>query len=146
MLRGTLGPAASRRHRAQPSEVGGFQHTGGTARLTTLSFPSLQALLAVASNPSEPVTRRCGALDALQEVVEAIDNACDLEKLGGIHTLVALLAVMEKDVRRGAAWVMGAAAQNNPEVQDQVSGSYINVWFWIGVTKIPLLKFFRSRA
>jgi hypothetical protein len=85
-------------------------------RLTTLSFSSLQALLAVASNASEPLTRRCGALEALEEVVEAIDNARDLEKLGGIHTLVALLADMEKDVRRGAAWVMGAAAQNNPSI------------------------------
>jgi hypothetical protein len=100
----------------------------------------------MATNSSEPMTRRCGALEALQEVVEAIDNARDLEKLGGIHTLVALLADTEKDVRRAAAWVVGAAAQNNPEVQGRVRGSYIGVGSCFCMTNAFSLKLFRLRA
>lgn len=82
----------------------------------------LQALLEVAGNSSETSDRRAGALEALQEVVEAIDNAADLHKADGVCTLAGLLTDTHSDVRRAAAWAVGAAAQNNAEVQRQVGG------------------------
>lgn len=60
------------------------------------------------------------ALEELLILVEPIDNANDLNKLGGLAAVIKQLDHDEPDVRKLAAWVLGKASQNNPIVQQQV--------------------------
>ncbi|GAQ91535.1 hypothetical protein KFL_008020050 [Klebsormidium nitens] len=130
MLQWAIAHADPERMSAMAAEVRGWTREQLEAKradlhqlLETVQPPSdfqvMEALLEVASNSSETVARRAGALEALQEVVEAIDNAADLHKADGIRTLASLLRDGHADVRRTAAWAVGAAAQNNAEVQRQ---------------------------
>ena len=57
-------------------------------------------------------------LDELVELVENIDTARDLALIGGLPTLLSLLAAREPALRSRAAEVLGTAAQSNPPVQD----------------------------
>jgi len=50
-------------------------------------------------------------------LVENIDNANDLEKLGMWEPLQGLLASPSDDVKVQALWVIGTAVQNNPAAQ-----------------------------
>ena len=57
-------------------------------------------------------------LDELVEIVESIDHARDLALVGGLPTLLDLVASPEPALRARAAEVLGTAAQSNPPVQD----------------------------
>ncbi|KAH9964825.1 armadillo-type protein, partial [Russula dissimulans] len=57
------------------------------------------------------------ALDDLEMLVENIDNANDLDKLGMWGTLQRLLASPSDDVKTQTLWVIGTAVQNNPAAQ-----------------------------
>ena len=63
-------------------------------------------------------TARVALLDELVEIVESIDHARDLALIGGLPTLLALLASPAAPLRARAAEVLGTAAQSNPPVQD----------------------------
>ncbi|KDO37955.1 hypothetical protein CISIN_1g015496mg [Citrus sinensis] len=60
------------------------------------------------------------ALQELLILVEPIDNANDLSKLGGLSVLVGQLNHPDTDIRKISAWILGKASQNNPLVQKQV--------------------------
>eukprot|EP00250_Pteridium_aquilinum_P007811 c17458_g1_i1 orf=378-1562(-) len=66
------------------------------------------------------VEDRQRALQELLELVEPIDNANDLHKLGGLVVVVEELNRTEESLRILAAWILGKASQNNRVVQDQL--------------------------
>ncbi|CAO2838049.1 unnamed protein product [Amaranthus hypochondriacus] len=89
-----------------------------------LRMPSDAELMKVAiddlNNISISLEDRLRALEELLVLVEPIDNANDLNKLGGVAAVISQLDNLEPDVRKLAAWVIGKASQNNPVVQNQV--------------------------
>merc|ERR1719218_520077 len=66
-----------------------------------------------------------GALERLEELVEQVDNAGNLHRMGGLKPLLDLgvAGLLVGDVRRSesvrslALWTLGVAVQNNPPVQ-----------------------------
>lgn len=89
-----------------------------------LKMPSDAELMKIAmddlNNSSISLEDRLRALEELLILVEPIDNANDLDKLGGLAAVVRQLDNVVPDVRKLAAWVIGKACQNNPVVQKQV--------------------------
>ncbi|CAL8993450.1 unnamed protein product [Prunus brigantina] len=89
-----------------------------------LKTPSDAQLMQVAindlSNSSLSLEDRHRALEELLILVEPIDNANDLNKLGGLVVVTRELDHSDADTRKMAAWVLGKASQNNPIVQKQV--------------------------
>lgn len=89
-----------------------------------LKMPSDAQLMQIAvsdlDNSSLPLEHHLRALEELLELVEHIDNAIDLQKLGGFNVLIRILNHSEPEIRTAAAWVLGKASQNNPIVQKQV--------------------------
>ncbi|WMV23276.1 hypothetical protein MTR67_016674 [Solanum verrucosum] len=89
-----------------------------------LKMPSDAQLMLIAvndlNNSSLPLEHHLRALEELLVLVEHIDNAIDLQKLGGFSVLVSILNHSVPEIRTAAAWVLGKASQNNPIVQKQV--------------------------
>lgn len=89
-----------------------------------LRMPSDAALMKIAiadiNNSSLSTEGHYRALLELLELVGPIDNANDLNKLGGLTALVKELNREEKELRTIAAWVLGQASTNNPVVQKQI--------------------------
>eukprot|EP00897_Mesotaenium_endlicherianum_P002898 jgi/Mesen1/2636/ME000166S01751 len=92
--------------------------------MEAMRMPSDAEMMAVAIADVRNFSRIAeeALLHALQELsllVEPIDNANNLHKLGGIEALEGALASESARVRTEVAWVLGKAAQNNPTVQSQ---------------------------
>lgn len=89
-----------------------------------LKMPSDAELMKIAiadlNNLSLSVEDHHRALHELLVLVEPIDNANDLNKLGGLTAVVGELYRIEEELRTTAAWVLGKASQNNPVVQKQI--------------------------
>ncbi|KAK9934192.1 hypothetical protein M0R45_021344 [Rubus argutus] len=89
-----------------------------------LKTPSDAQLMKVAildlKNSSLSLEDRHRALEELLELVEPIDNANDLNKLGGLAVVIGELNHSDAETRKMAAWIIGKASQNNPLVQKQV--------------------------
>merc|ERR1711915_592931 len=87
-------------------------------------MPSEAELMKIAiadlNNLSLSVEDHHRALHELLVLVEPIDNANDLNKLGGLTAVVGELYRIEEELRTTAAWVLGKASQNNPVVQKQI--------------------------
>ncbi|KAI9435807.1 nucleotide exchange factors-like protein [Lactarius indigo] len=81
----------------------------------------MKEALAKAQDASLDEDARLTALDDLEMLVENIDNANDLEKLGMWEPLQGLLGSPSDDVKVQALWVIGTAVQNNPSAQRAVS-------------------------
>lgn len=78
------------------------------------------------------------AFDNFEQLVESIDNANNMEKLGLWTPLIGLLQHKEPDMRRMAAWCVGTAVQNNEKGQDKVSHAvFICVGLLQGQMLIP---------
>jgi len=60
------------------------------------------------------------AFDNLEQLIENIDNANNMENLGLWPPLLELLKAEEADLRRMAAWCVGTATQNNVKAQDRL--------------------------
>ncbi|KAK9830004.1 hypothetical protein WJX72_009154 [[Myrmecia] bisecta] len=75
-------------------------------------------------------------LDELVEIVENIDHARDLTKIGGLQTLLALLQNPHPSLRSRAAEVAATCVQSNPPVQD---------WFMQGGALPKLLELYEDR-
>eukprot|EP00249_Psilotum_nudum_P007864 c20874_g1_i1 orf=416-1690(+) len=92
--------------------------------LEKLQIPSDAELMKVAisdlKNSSLSAEYRYRALQELLELVEPVDNANDLDKLGGLTVIVEELDREEEELRTVAAWVLGKASQNNLVVQNQI--------------------------
>ncbi|KAK0593551.1 hypothetical protein LWI29_037632 [Acer saccharum] len=89
-----------------------------------LKMPSDAQLMQIAlddlNNSSLSLEDRHRALQELLVLVEPIDNANDLCKLGGLAVLIRELNHPDTDVRKFSAWILGEASQNNPFVQKQI--------------------------
>ncbi|KAE9602671.1 putative nucleotide exchange factor Fes1 [Lupinus albus] len=89
-----------------------------------MKVPSDAELMKIAisdlNNMSLSLEDRYRALQELLELVEPIDNANDLNKLGGLLAVTQELNHSDPGIRTIAAWILGKASQNNPVVQQQV--------------------------
>lgn len=89
-----------------------------------LKMPSDAELMLIAiadlNNSSISLEDRLRALNELLILVEPIDNANDLNKLGGLVAIIRELNNSEPEIRTASAWILGKASQNNPLVQNQV--------------------------
>ncbi|KAK2980055.1 hypothetical protein RJ640_000121 [Escallonia rubra] len=89
-----------------------------------LKMPSDAQLMQIAldelRNSSLPMEDRHRALQDLLVLVEPIDNAIDLHKLGGLAVVMGELNNLDPGIRTTSAWILGKATQNNPVVQKQV--------------------------
>lgn len=89
-----------------------------------LKMPSDARLMQIAlddlNNSSLSLEDRHRALQELLILVEPIDNANDLCKLGGFAVIIRELNHPDPDIRIISAWILGKASQNNPYVQKQV--------------------------
>ncbi|KAI4598919.1 hsp70 nucleotide exchange factor fes1 [Pestalotiopsis sp. 9143b] len=75
---------------------------------------------AVSADPEVTLESKLTALDNMEQLIESLDNANLLSKLGLWSPLLGLLAHAEADVRRMAAWVVGTAVQNNEPSQERL--------------------------
>ncbi|EER96516.1 hypothetical protein BDA96_02G166600 [Sorghum bicolor] len=94
--------------------------------METLKVPSDAELMKIAiadlNNSSVLLEDRRRALQELLLFVEPIDNANDLDKLGGLLPLIQELSNADEGMRTTSAWVLGKASQNNVLVQNQILG------------------------
>lgn len=69
---------------------------------------------------------RLDALDELEMLVESIDNAMDMGKIQLWQPLMDLLNRHEDaDMKKMCLWVMGTAAQNNPQAQEALNDMFV---------------------
>ncbi|CAN6174969.1 unnamed protein product [Urochloa humidicola] len=91
-----------------------------------LKMPSDADLMKIAiadlKNSSSSLEDRQRALQELLILVEPIDNANDLDKLGGLLPVIQELSNANEEIRTTSAWVLGTASQNNAVVQNQILG------------------------
>ncbi|CAL5087394.1 unnamed protein product [Urochloa decumbens] len=91
-----------------------------------LKMPSDADLMKIAiadlKNSSISLEDRQRALQELLVLVEPIDNANDLDKLGGLLPVIQELNNADEEIRITSAWVLGTASQNNALVQNQILG------------------------
>lgn len=72
------------------------------------------------SDPEITLESRLTAFDNLEQLVESLDNANNLSKLGLWTPLLDLLAHDEAQIRLMAAWCVGTAVQNNEPCQERL--------------------------
>ncbi|XP_047048191.1 hsp70-binding protein 1 [Lolium rigidum] len=91
-----------------------------------LKMPSDADLMKIAiadlNNSSISLEDRQRALEELLILVEPIDNANDLDKIGGLVALIEDLNNANEEIRTTSAWILGKASQNNALVQSQILG------------------------
>ncbi|KAI2779545.1 Fes1-domain-containing protein [Daldinia loculata] len=72
------------------------------------------------SDPEITLESKLTAFDNLEQLVESLDNANLLSKLGLWTPLLELLAHEEDQLRLMAAWCIGTAVQNNAPTQERL--------------------------
>ncbi|CAM0952369.1 unnamed protein product [Alopecurus aequalis] len=91
-----------------------------------LKMPSDADLMKIAiadlNNSSISLDDRQRALQELLILVEPIDNANDLDKIGGLVAVIQDLNNANEEIRTTSAWILGTASQNNALVQSQILG------------------------
>jgi len=75
--------------------------------------------MAAITSPDIDLENKLIAFDNLEQLVESIDNANNLEPLGLWTPLITLLSDVEGELRRMAAWCVGTAVQNNEKAQEK---------------------------
>ncbi|KAH6837896.1 ARM repeat superfamily protein [Perilla frutescens var. hirtella] len=89
-----------------------------------LKMPSDAELMKISindlNNLSLSLDDRRRALQELLILVEPIDNANELHKLGGLTAVIKDLNNSNTEIRTISAWILGKASQNNPFVQNQI--------------------------
>ncbi|KAI1367545.1 nucleotide exchange factor Fes1-domain-containing protein [Xylaria arbuscula] len=71
-------------------------------------------------DPEITLESRLTAFDNLEQLIESLDNANLLSKLGLWTPLLELLAHAEPEIRLMAAWCVGTAVQNNEPSQERL--------------------------
>ncbi|KAH8157990.1 hypothetical protein CIB48_g10255 [Xylaria polymorpha] len=109
--------------------------TTGEAPRSTLSPEALAALMGgpsdadlmresmahiVSSDPEITLDSKLTAFDNLEQLIESLDNANLLSKLGLWTPLLECLAHDEDEIRLMAAWCVGTAVQNNEPSQERL--------------------------
>lgn len=80
----------------------------------------MQSSMAAIRAPDVALADKMVAFDNLEQLIESIDNANNMQTLGLWTPLVGLLRSEEAGLRRMAAWCMGTAVQNNAVAQERV--------------------------
>lgn len=73
--------------------------------------------LKIFQDPNASLKEREDALEELESLVQQIDNACDLHKIGGLVPIVNALNNEPPSIQMRCAWILGTCVQNNPTVQ-----------------------------
>ena len=68
------------------------------------------------------IEQKLTSLDSLEYYVHQIDNALDLDKIGGLEPIVNLLNNTDEDIQERTANLLAAATQNNAGVKKLVFG------------------------
>lgn len=84
----------------------------------------MRAAVSCATNPDDTAENKLVAMDNLELLVEGIDNASDMERLGLWSKFLATLDSDNPELVVYALWIVGTASQNNAEVQDTLSGKH----------------------
>ncbi|KAI1193797.1 nucleotide exchange factor Fes1-domain-containing protein [Nemania serpens] len=74
----------------------------------------------VSSDPEITLESKLTAFDNLEQLIESLDNANLLSKLGLWTPLLECLAHDEDEIRLMAAWCVGTAVQNNEPSQERL--------------------------
>jgi hsp70-interacting protein len=77
----------------------------------------MQRSMVALQDPEISLENKLIAFDNLEQLIENIDNANNLEPLSLWTPLIELLDNKEPDMQRMAAWCVGTAVQNNPKSQ-----------------------------
>lgn len=92
--------------------------------VTGMSGPSdaelMKQSMQVIQNEEAELENRVTAFDNLEQLIENLDNANNLENLGLWMPLVEQLENKEAELRRYAAWCCGTAVQNNIKTQERL--------------------------
>ncbi|KAK8066362.1 Hsp70 nucleotide exchange factor FES1 [Apiospora hydei] len=72
------------------------------------------------TDPEVTLESKLTAFDNLEQLIESLDNANLLSKLGLWTPLLELLAHEESEIRLMACWVVGTAVQNNEPSQERL--------------------------
>ncbi|KAL3894926.1 MAG: hypothetical protein SGCHY_004995 [Lobulomycetales sp.] len=78
----------------------------------------MKEYIAFIQAPDSPLHDRIVAFDALEMLVESLDNANDLAPLGLWSPLLLLLRDDADEIRKHAAWTIGTALRNNEKSQE----------------------------
>lgn len=80
-----------------------------------------EAMFVITSpDPAVTLENKLIAFDNLEQLIESLDNANNMEKLSLWTPLLGLLDHDERDLRRMAAWCVGTAVQNNEKSQERL--------------------------
>jgi len=85
--------------------------------------------MTVIRHPDADLESKTIAFDNLEQLIENIDNANNLEPLGLWQPLVDQLDSAESEMRKMAAWCIGTAVQNNAKAQERL----------LAINAIPML-------
>ncbi|KAK9806566.1 hypothetical protein WJX73_001929 [Symbiochloris irregularis] len=85
----------------------------------TETMKAIKHFLDSGTADEEAVAQKKSLLEELTEIVENVDNARDLNRIGGIRTLKSLMESPYAGLRWRAAEVVGMAAQSHEPVQQQ---------------------------
>ncbi|KAM7206489.1 hypothetical protein V8F20_002615 [Naviculisporaceae sp. PSN 640] len=83
----------------------------------------MKAAIEVITSPPEeniPLEEKLIAFDNLEQLVESLDNANNLEPLALWSPLLSMLEHEEAELRKMAAWCVGTAVQNNVKTQERL--------------------------
>ncbi|KAI0398067.1 nucleotide exchange factor Fes1-domain-containing protein [Xylariaceae sp. FL0594] len=83
-----------------------------------LMVASMQAIQS--DDPEISLSSKVTAFDNLEQLIESLDNANLLSKLGLWTPLLECLAHPEAEIRKMAAWCTGTAVQNNEPCQERL--------------------------
>jgi len=81
----------------------------------------MQESMKAIQSPDISLDNKLVAFDNLEQLIESIDNANNMESLGLWTPLMDQLDSEEAVMRKMAAWCLGTAVQNNGKAQDRVS-------------------------
>ena len=112
-----------------------------TAFLRAALGPSDAEMMRVAvsciTNPDDTVENKLIAMDNLELLVENIDNANDVERLGLWSKFLTTLNSDNPDLVLYALWIIGTASQNNAEVQDTLSNKHAVIGIVLDLIRHP---------
>eukprot|EP01136_Pigoraptor_vietnamica_P019752 Opistho-1_new@67729 len=77
----------------------------------------LKELVEIVRNPNASASDRVDALNDMEDLVHQVDNARDLDSIGGLMPVIHAIDDTNEDIRATAALVLGSAMQSNPPVQ-----------------------------
>lgn len=77
----------------------------------------IMEFVAVLNSSSSNLSEKEYALNELEYYVHQIDNARDLHSIGGLALVIKLMNSTEPSLASRASYVLGSAAQSNPQVQ-----------------------------